>query len=150
MYGERDFSAARRTVLFSAAAISVAAVLILAGYVAALAARAYLICVLLALALVILLLASGELCLLPKLRYLRFLKEMQAGLRRQIHCRIQEMDGQIQLQDGVRVHALQVLLPDGDSRIFYLNASKTEFLPALQSDCLLVSYGRHIVEFSQD
>ena len=42
-------------------------------------------------------------------------------------------EGAFQLQDGVRVHALQVRLPDGDSRIFYLNASKAEFLPAREA-----------------
>ena len=121
---------------------------LLAGYAAALTAGAYLPCALLALAMVVWLLAAGEMCLLPKKRYLRFLQEMQKGLRRETQCCILSMDAEIQLQDGVHVHELQVRLEDGDSRIFYLNASKAEFLPEPGTRCKLVSCGRHVLEFS--
>lgn len=150
MYGEGDFAAARHALLQSALIFGAVLLALLAGYAAALMARAYLPCMLLALGMVIWLLAAGELWLLPKQRYDRFLREMRKGLRRETQCEILGMDAEIQLQDGVRVHAVQVRLEDGDSRIFYLNASKAEFLPGQGTRCTLVSYGRHVLKFSEN
>lgn len=148
MYGEQDFAAARRALRNSALAFGAVLLALLAGYAAALIAGAYRPCVLLALGMMVWMLAAGEMCLLPRKRYHRFLQEMQKGLRRETQCEILGMDAKVQLQDGVHVHAVQVRLEDGDSRIFYLNASKAEFLPEPGTRCRLVSYGRHVLEFS--
>ena len=85
-----------------------------------------------------------DLKLLPVLRYLRFLKEMEKGLRRKLECKLESLDVQMQMQDGVRVHALHVSA-DGGSRIFYVNASKMELLPKMGARVVLTSYGRHVL-----
>lgn len=92
---------------------------------------------------------AGDLLVLPARRYVRFLKEMGEGLRRKCICTPDCLSEKTELQDGVRVHALQVKLADGDSRIYYINASKIEFLPEMGKTVLLTSWGRHIVEFGE-
>jgi len=119
-------------------------------YVLALVKRSYGLSVVMALLMIIILLPGIDLKLWPALRYRRFLKEMQAGLRRRTECVILRLDEEIQMQDGAHVRSLHVRLPDGDDRIFYLNAAKAEFLPQPGTNCTLVSYGRHIVEFSDN
>ena len=88
---------------------------------------------------------AGDLWLLPALRYRRFLKEMGKGLRRSADCILESMDVETQVQDGVQVRALHVRLCEGgDSRIFYVNASKLELLPEMKRHVRLESYGRHV------
>jgi len=87
-----------------------------------------------------------DLKLLPVLRYVRFLKEMKHGLRRSVDCILEDLRTEEQMQDGVQVYALHVrLMEGGDSRIFYLNASKKELLPTMNTKVRLTSYGRHVV-----
>ena len=88
----------------------------------------------------------GDLKLLPALRYVRFLKEMEKGLRREMICTLDEMETEIQMQDGVRVYALHVRLMDGDSRILYVNVEKAQLLPAAGSRVRITGYGRHVVD----
>lgn len=86
-----------------------------------------------------------DLCLLPRVRYLRFLKDMDRGLRRNTPCTPDFLEEEIRIQDGVRVRELHVRTPEGDSRILYVNASKAELLPPMGDEILLESYGRHVV-----
>ena len=87
-----------------------------------------------------------DLRLLPVQRYVRFLKEMERGLRRSMDCFLESMDEEEQMQDGVRVHALHVrLAEDGDSRILYVNAAKAYMLPAMNTKVRITGYGRHVV-----
>lgn len=87
-----------------------------------------------------------DLKLLPVLRYVRFLKEMEKGLRRDMVCILESMDMQTQMQDGVRVHALHVrLAEDEDSRILYVNAGKVNMLPPMDARVRITGYGRHVV-----
>lgn len=87
-----------------------------------------------------------DLKFLPARRYMRFLKEMEIGLRRSMDCTLERLDMQVQIQDGVRVRALHVRLnAGGDSRIFYVNVSKTDFLPQMGTVVRLTGYGRHVV-----
>lgn len=86
--------------------------------------------------------------LLPALRYVRFLREMGQGLRRTADCVLDHLSDEVQLQDGVRVHALHVRLKEGgDSRIFYVNASKIALLPSMGAAVRITAYGRHVVDF---
>lgn len=89
-----------------------------------------------------------DLKLLPVLRYVRFLREMEQGLRRTADCVLDHLDDEVQLQDGVRVHALHVRLKeDGDSRIFYVNVSKAALLTWTGAAVRITAYGRHVVDF---
>ena len=92
----------------------------------------------------------GDLRLAPRVRYLRFLKNLNSGLRRQTECEILCLEDGAEMQDGACVRALHVRLKDGDSRIFYLDASKAESLPAPGSGCVLLSCGRHVLGFSEN
>lgn len=88
----------------------------------------------------------GDLKLLPALRYVRFLREMEGGLRRSTDCALEALEEEVQMQDGVPVHALHVrLTEDGDSRILYVNAAKAAKLPAMGSRVKITGYGRHVV-----
>lgn len=92
------------------------------------------------------LMLTADLCWLPAVRYRNFLREMNRGQRHSLRCILDEMQKETQLQDGVRVRALQVRLPEsGDCRIFYINIDKLDRLPAMGACVELTSYGRHIV-----
>ena len=88
-----------------------------------------------------------DLKLLPALRYVRFLKEMEKGLRRDMVCFLDKLVEQTQMQDGVRVHALHVRLAEGgDRRILYVNAAKVNMLPPMDAKVRITGYGRHVVD----
>lgn len=90
---------------------------------------------------------AGDVWLTPSLRYARFLKDMQGGLRRSIDCTLESLEDEIRVQDGVRVRQLHVRISGGgDRRIFYINASKAALLPDMGMRVKLVSFGRHVVE----
>lgn len=90
---------------------------------------------------------AGDVWLLSAWRYMRFLREMDKGLRRSTACVIEYIESKPQMQDGVRVYALQVRLKDGESRIFYLNTSKAKQFADAGTRVKLISYGRHVVDF---
>ena len=150
LYGEGDIREAERR--FRGAWMLLAAVLapLLAGYVLALVKGSYAVSLALALLMLIWSLSAGDLLLTPRRRYLRFLRELNRGLRRQTECAVIALEDGILVQDGANVRALQVRMPDGDSRIFYLNAAKAEFLPEANRHCTVVSCGRHVVEFIEN
>lgn len=86
----------------------------------------------------------GDLCLLPALRYRKFLRELDRGLRRSAVCTVGSLRPEAEMQDGARVRELQVLLSDGDSRIFYVNADHAACIPEPGARIELESYGRHV------
>ena len=86
----------------------------------------------------------GDLCLLPALRYRKFLRELDRGLRRSVTCTVASLKEEAGIQDGARVRELQVRLDDGDSRIFYVNADHADRIPELGAQIELESYGRHV------
>lgn len=89
-----------------------------------------------------------DLRLLPALRYASFLREVDNGPHRRLDCRLESVSPQHEMQDGARVQALQVRrMEDGETRIFYMNASKAECLPPMGSQVQITSHGRHIVAF---
>ena len=144
MYNNEDIRCASKWVRSCAIRLGLALLLFLEAYVvAAVSGKQMLMLAILLVSFVCLLLA-GDLRLMPQVRYLRFLKEMERGLRRTVICLPQFLEEEEQMQDGVRVRALQVRLPDGDSRIFYVNCSKLDFLPAMDTEIELESYGRHV------
>lgn len=147
MYTERDAQMAVKSLLRVALIMAAVLLVLLAGYITVLVKGEAALAAILAVGMLVFGLFFGDLLLLPRLRYVRFLKEMGRGLRRSVDCILQETDENVQRQDGVFVRALQVQLDDGDSRIYYLNASKMDFLPETGSRVRLVSYGRHVVEF---
>ena len=86
----------------------------------------------------------GDLCLLPALRYRKFLRELETGLRRSAICTVDFLKEEAEMQDGVRVREMQVRLGDGDSRIFYVNADHADQVPEPGAQIELESYGRHV------
>ena len=86
----------------------------------------------------------GDLCLLPALRYRRFLRELDSGLRRTLICTVDFLKEEAVMQDGARVRELQVRLDDGDSRIFYVNADHAGEIPESGAQIALESCGRHV------
>ena len=83
----------------------------------------------------------------PCIRYSIFLKDMEKGLSREIAGRIVEVSGEEELQDGVRVYPVRVLLDaEDDERIVYLNVSKSQEFPASGTQVRLSCFGRHIKE----
>ena len=86
----------------------------------------------------------GDLCLLPALRYRKFLRELETGLRRSAICTVDSLKLEAELQDGARVREMQVRLSDGDSRIFYVNVDHADQVPEPGAQIELESYGRHV------
>ena len=86
----------------------------------------------------------GDLCLLPALRYRKFLRELETGLRRSAICTVDFLKEEVELQDGARVREMQVRLSDGDSRIFYVNVDHADQVPEPGAQIELESYGRHV------
>ena len=86
----------------------------------------------------------GDLCLLPALRYRRFLRELDKGLRRRTVCTVDSLKNEAGMQDGALVRKLQVRLRDGDSRIFYVNADHAASIPEPGAQIELESCGRHV------
>lgn len=86
----------------------------------------------------------GDLCLLPALRYRKFLRELDSGLRRSAICTVDSLKEEAVMQDGARVRELQVRLDDGDSRIFYVNADHAGQIPEPGAEIELESCGRHV------
>lgn len=89
---------------------------------------------------------AGDLWLLPALRYVKFLRTLEAGLRRSTRCAVEAVGSAVEQQDGAQVRALEVRLrPGGDTRIFYVNASKEALFPQPGAEIVLTSCGRHAV-----
>ena len=86
----------------------------------------------------------GDLCLWPALRYRKFLRELDGGLRRSAICTVDCLKDTDEMQDGARVLELQVRLSDGDSRIFYVNADHADRIPEPGARIELESCGRHV------
>ena len=86
----------------------------------------------------------GDLCLLPALRYRRFLQELDSGLRRRTVCTVESFKEEAGMQDGARVRELKVRLDDGDSRIFSVNADHADQIPEPGAEIELESCGRHV------
>ena len=87
----------------------------------------------------------GDLCLLPALRYRKFLRDLDRGLRRSAICTVDSLKEEAVMQDGARVRELQVRLSaDGDSRIFYVNADHADQIPEPGAEIELESCGRHV------
>lgn len=87
----------------------------------------------------------GDLCLLPALRYRKFLRDLYRGLRRSAICTVDSLKEEAGMQDGARVRELQVRLSaDGDSRIFYVNADHADQIPEPGAVIELESCGRHV------
>ena len=146
MYGEADFQQANRRVKRCCLCLGAALLPLAAAYVLGAVYDVYALMLVSLLAAFLCCVPACDFALLPALRYRRFLKEMQKGLRRSVECTLSHLVEGEQLQDGVRVRALHVTLCDGDSRIFYVNVSKLNLLAELGRRVHLVSYGRHVVE----
>lgn len=83
----------------------------------------------------------------PCIRYSIFLKDMRTGLAREMTGELLSMSEE-ELQDGVRVLPVHILLKEDDERIVYLNASKAEGFPKMGERVHLNCFGRHIKEVS--
>lgn len=144
MYTREDMRIASGLVRRYSLILCAGLALLLAAYAAAAVAGSQGLMLLIALAAFWFAALEISLWLRPALKYRAFLRGLNSGLRRECVCITDGLDACVQLQDGVRVHALQVKLENGDTRIFYLNVSKTEGFPAAGRTVRLISYGRHI------
>ena len=144
MYQEADLRRAEAGLRKYAILMGVGLALCLGAYVWALVARRETAGYLILLAGLFYALPLGMLKLYPALKYRNFVRELLRGLRREAVGRIDFIDPAIQIQDGVRVHLVQLRLEDGDTRLFYLNADKTAEFPQTGALVRLKSFGRHI------
>lgn len=145
-YTEADFSAAQRR--YRRRCICMAALLapFAALYVWAVIAGRQGLMLLALLAAFFLAVFLGDLWLMPARRGCVFLREMRSGLRRSAECKIEWVETLVQVQDGIRVHAMVVrLLAGGDTRVYYVNAAQLNRLPGMGVKIRLHSYGRHAV-----
>ena len=119
----------------------------LAGYVASMIVRTQAGAMASAVLLVATVCFAFGMYLYPCIRYRRFLGDMEEGLSREMAGTIVEISDKEDLQDGVRVLPVRILLEDeDDERIVYLNASKAEGFPAPGTKVRLNCFGRHIKE----
>lgn len=149
MYTQADAMAARRRVRRCAAALCAPLALLLALYVAAVVARRRgLMCGLLLAAFVLGVFIADN-WLLPALRYRRFLREMQKGLRRACSGCI-GAPGAAETRDGARVRPLEVRLDGGETRVFYLKADCAGDAAGEGARLRIESWGRHIVGWEEE
>ena len=144
LYTEGDRTRAERLVRKWTLILGGGELVLLAAYVAEIAlGRRWMMLAVLLLAFVVALFL-GEMCLLPTLRYRKFLRELETGLRRSAICTVDCLKEEAELQDGARVREMQVRLSDGDSRIFYVNVDHADQVPEPGAQIELESYGRHV------
>ena len=144
LYTEGDRTRAERLARRWTLILGGAELVLLAAYVAGIAlGRRWMMLAALLLAFAVALFL-GDLCLLPALRYRKFLRELETGLRRSAICTVDSLKPEAELQDGARVREMQVRLSDGDSRIFYVNVDHADQVPEPGAQIELESYGRHV------
>jgi len=81
----------------------------------------------------------------PMLKYGKFLKNLEAGLKRDAEGAVVSISPDTEEQDGAVVHTMQLLVAEGDERRLYLNAAKKEFFPAEGEHILAHCCGRHVI-----
>ena len=113
LYASEDLQRAGQCVRRNAWTLGGAEIALLAAYAAATALDLYWGMLALLLAAFIFALFWGDLRLLPALRYQKFLRELNAGLRRSAVCRVESLEDAAQMQDGVQVRVLHVCLAVG-------------------------------------
>ena len=87
--------------------------------------------------------------LLPRLRYRQFLRDMNAGLKREMRGVIVSVapEAEAEPHDGAWVLPVHILLDEEqDERIIYLNRSKRALLPPEGTHVRVGLFGRHIRE----
>ena len=81
----------------------------------------------------------------PHIRYYRFLHDINTGLSREMHGKLERIGEENELQDGVWVRSVYVFLEEEqDERILYINIDKMGELPAVGMPLNVRCYGRHI------
>lgn len=146
MYSCEDLKLAKRALGRRLSAILALIVPLTAVYVCAIVKGRELIMLAVLLAGFVCAVFAGDIWLLPAWCYMRYLQEMNKGLRRSVICVLECVEPKIQMQDGVRVYTLHVRLQNGESRIFYLNVSKLKQLADMGTRVKLTSYGRHVLD----
>lgn len=148
MYGSEDIREARNRLRKCTIILLSVPLALLVAYIMAIIAAKQALMLAALLAAFLWLMLVGDLIWLPAKRYAGFLHEMNKGLRRSTLCIPERIEAEAQLQDGAYVHALHVRLPDsGDSRIYYVNQSKLSALPPMGEKRMIISYGRHVVDW---
>lgn len=164
MYTEQDSIDIGRAAKRSWIGTGIAAGLVLAVYIYALAARVEWLAYA-AGALLFVAVAYGAIAhIIPNERYQRFLRDMKMGGSHDMAGTIVTVDPEEELQDGVRVLPVHLLLdedqvvhdttsnaarrldnaPERDERILYLNATKAANFPPSGTRVKLRCFGRHI------
>ena len=94
----------------------------------------------------------------PHLRYKKFLENMQTGLRRTVVGEYLGMDEELQQHDDVQVHAVRIRLDEIENaeedddlvRIYYVNHTKTSFLPVAGTRVTASCWGRHLTQIGAE
>ena len=147
MYTERDMEDIRRRIRRDWLALALAAIVLLAAYVAGMLLRVKPMMLAAGVLLVVAVIFLFLFFLLPDLRYRRFLMEMGEGLMREACGNVLSVSDEPELQDGARVLRVHLMLDEPrDERILYLNASKRERFPGVGTWVRLQLCGRHIAE----
>ena len=84
----------------------------------------------------------------PRVRYARFLREIETGLSRKTRVIFEELSAASRVtEEGVSVFDLAARDEDGETRLFYFDAAKP--LPTLQpgQSVDLTAYGRYVVDW---
>ena len=150
MYTQQDMCNANALVRRYGLILGLGLALLLACYVSAILAGSQLLMLLIALAAFWFAMLLSCIWLYPACKYRAFLRDMNRGLRREYLFTVDKIHAEVVLRDGVRVNEMQVILENGDTRIFYLNISKSENFPAEGSKIHITAYGRHILQWEEN
>lgn len=93
-----------------------------------------------------------EMKLLPAVRYDRFLRAMQSGLRRKTAGMLVHVEDDLSYEDGLWMRRVLINVhedggPEGE-RLFFLDAAKPVPEALMGKDVILTSFDRYIVEIS--
>lgn len=149
MYSEKDLEQINGKIKKNVLVVSIIAAIVLADFVVALVKGVEWMAMVAAAVLFCVVAYSLTAYIIPNVRYRRFLKDVQAGLSREMRGSIVEIGAQEEPQDGVRVLPVRIHLADeDDERLVYLNASKREMFAKAGDAVSLECYGRHILAWS--
>lgn len=147
MYTQEDRTQIRQRIVKYTAITLILAGILVAAFVMCLIKRSQPLAMLSGCALFSVICFMWCMFLYPNIHYATFLKDMQNGLTRMVKGSIVEVSDKEDLQDGVRVYPVRVMLDEEkDERIVYLNVSKAENFPANGASVRLNCFGRHIKE----
>jgi len=149
MYSENDMTQINGKIKKNVTVLSVVAVILLAGFVAALVLGIEWLTMVMGPLLFLAVAYGFTAYIIPNANYRRFLKDAREGLSREIRGSIVEISATEEMQDGVRVLPVRIHLADeDDERFLYLNVSKKDQFAKTGDSVRMKCYGRHILSWT--